>query len=66
MFDPQGENEPDHVTEARHLQALRLCQQCPAIVECEQWFDSLRPKDRPLGVIAGRLNIEPTRRRKAS
>lgn len=40
---------------AARTEALRLCAGCPERIPCGQWLDSLRPKDRPLGVIAGRL-----------
>lgn len=40
---------------AARTEALRLCAGCPERAPCGAWLDSLRPKDRPLGVIAGRL-----------
>lgn len=48
---------------AARAEALRLCSGCPELAPCGAWFDSLRPKDRPLGVIAGRLNTGRTPRR---
>jgi WhiB family transcriptional regulator, redox-sensing transcriptional regulator len=35
---------------------LHQCTRCPAIELCENYFLSLRPSQRPVGVIAGRLN----------
>lgn len=66
LFDPQGEDEPDETADARHLQALGLCAACPAIAACETWFESLPPRDRPLGVIAGQLNREPKKGKKSA
>lgn len=63
LFDPQDDDEPDEVADARHLQALGLCEACPAIVDCEAWFESLPPRKRPFGVIAGQLNREPRQRK---
>lgn len=40
---------------AARTQALRLCAGCPELAPCGAWLDTLRPKDRPLGVVAGRL-----------
>lgn len=42
-------------------EALRLCAGCPELAPCAAWFDGLRQKHRPLGVVAGRLNIGRTR-----
>ena len=43
--------------EVRDLQlaALAVCAVCPALDACRTWFDSLPPRDRPTGVIAGRI-----------
>lgn len=67
-FDSQRDDEPDEVADARHLQALGLCECCPALDACEQWFESLPLSQRPHGVIAGRLHREtkPRKRKKAS
>lgn len=35
--------------------ALRLCHQCPALLACTRWLESLPTDQRPLGVIAGRI-----------
>jgi WhiB family redox-sensing transcriptional regulator len=35
--------------------ALELCRTCPSLGDCRTWVDSLPPRDRPTGVIAGRI-----------
>lgn len=47
---------PDRV-EVQHARvvALQICQSCPALQPCRQWFGSLPAPQRPRGVIAGRL-----------
>jgi len=37
-------------------EALRICSGCPEIGPCGRWLDSLPPRQRPLGVVAGRIN----------
>jgi hypothetical protein len=36
--------------------AIEICNLCPEMSRCGEWLNSLRPKDRPLGVVAGRVN----------
>jgi len=36
-------------------EALAECRQCPALMLCREWLDSLEPRARPSGVIAGRV-----------
>lgn len=66
-FDPARPGEhPDSVGQ-RHLQALLLCDTCPARPPCEQWLGSLTPARRPPGVVAGRIVHPPKpRNRKAN
>jgi WhiB family redox-sensing transcriptional regulator len=54
-FDPVEQS--DNGAEVRDLQlaALAVCAVCPALDACRTWFDSLPPRDRPTGVIAGRI-----------
>lgn len=47
---------------AARAEALRLCAGCPELTPCGAWLDSLRPKDQPLGVVAGRLTSRTPRR----
>lgn len=49
LFDP-GEGRGAH-----HVRAIELCGRCPALQPCEEWFESLSAKERPRGVVAGRL-----------
>lgn len=46
---------PGDVEYARQ-HARDLCAVCPALNGCRAWLDSLPPNQRPLGVVAGRLN----------
>jgi hypothetical protein len=55
-FDPAAVREDPAVVEQRHAQALGLCQRCPSLTRCAEWLESLPPKRRPLGVIAGTIN----------
>jgi hypothetical protein len=36
--------------------ALRLCELCPALADCADWYDSLPLDERPTGVIAGQFH----------
>lgn len=56
LFDPREPNTDPETVEYAQNAALRLCRSCPALASCSQWFDSLPPRHRPLGVIAGRLH----------
>ena len=44
LFDPESSDQPA---------ALSLCASCTALQACRAWFDSLSPKHRPEGVVAG-------------
>jgi len=55
---------PDEVTYARQA-ALQLCVTCPALAACTTWVESLPPRQRPHGAIAGRVRTsQPARARK--
>jgi hypothetical protein len=62
LFDPADTHEPPAVVEARHAQALGLCGGCSALARCESWFNSLPPKHKPHGVVAGQLRPSPVGR----
>lgn len=47
-------DDPEEIEFAQHI-----CRSCPALADCRTWFDSLRPSQRPRGVVAGRLNKGP-------
>ena len=70
LFDPSGEHEPRPSVIRRHEAAVRLCRfTCPALTECELWFDQLPRSQRPAGVVAGHrpnLPAAPGRPRKES
>lgn len=36
------------------LLLAQFCEACPALKPCGEWVDSLRPSQRPSGVVAGR------------
>ncbi|AYE93450.1 hypothetical protein C0J29_00090 [Mycobacterium paragordonae] len=54
LFDPADLGEH---AQARHAQALGLCDRCPALDRCADWLTSLPEAKRPLGVIAGQLRL---------
>lgn len=60
LFDPAERDEHPDVVEQRHLQALGLCQHCPALDDCRRWIEGLRPSQRPAGVVGGEIR-EPAR-----
>ena len=62
LFDAAQPGEDPATVAARHAQALGLCEHCPALDRCREWFDSLKPSKRPLGVVAGRINPGPAGR----
>ncbi|ASL08453.1 hypothetical protein MYCODSM44623_01703 [Mycobacterium intracellulare subsp. chimaera] len=39
--------------------AVELCLSCPAMQRCAAWLDSLPPDQKPAGVVAGRLYVDP-------
>lgn len=57
LFDASETDGPKAAAAERYAQALGLCEHCPSLEPCSDWFDSLRPSQRPEGVIAGRLNV---------
>lgn len=56
LFDEQHPNESEATAAARHTQALGLCSRCPSLDPCRAWFDALPPRERPPGVVAGRVH----------
>jgi hypothetical protein len=47
---------------------IATCGRCPAQPECDHYWLSLRPCQRPLGVMAGRINrpAKPRKRKAAA
>ena len=62
LFDEQHPEESTGEARTRYAAAVAVCTGCPALDPCAAWFDSLRPRDRPTGVIAGRVHIPKQRR----
>lgn len=54
LFDLKPGTSTDR--DAVATQALALCRACPALANCQRWFESLPRKERPSGVVAGRIN----------
>ncbi|MCH9729885.1 MAG: hypothetical protein K0U84_09460 [Actinomycetia bacterium] len=45
--------------------AIAECQRCPALTDCREWFDGLKPSQRPEGVTAAKIHTrKPPRVRK--
>lgn len=63
-FDERAEGERKAVADARINAAVRVCQQCPELLRCREWFDSLAPGDRPPGVVAGVIHRPPARQQR--
>ncbi|BBZ60140.1 hypothetical protein [Mycolicibacterium monacense] len=62
LFDPPAPDaDPEDADHAQQI-ALRLCRDCPALAGCAVWFDTLPARQRPQGVVAGRIN-QPRRGR---
>lgn len=36
--------------------AIAICHSCPALPACKTWCDSLPPRQRPAGVVAGQVS----------
>jgi hypothetical protein len=66
LFDDATPGESDDVVAQRHLQALGLCERCPALFRCQDWFDELTPSQRPEGVVAGQVRRRRVRGRPKS
>ena len=60
LFDEAQPGERPTVVAQRHNQALGLCQHCPALDRCREWYESLPRRKRPTGVVAGRVH-QPAR-----
>lgn len=52
-FDGGHRGEDVESMHQRHALALRVCQRCPELGPCREWFDGLSATERPTGVVAG-------------
>jgi len=55
LFDPAAEHESILTVQARHAQALGLCEHCPALTRRQEWVATLPANQRPRGVVAGTI-----------
>lgn len=55
LFDPERQDEAHDTAQLRHRQAITLCEGCPALAACRAWVETLPPRKRPPGVVAGQL-----------
>lgn len=55
LFDPPADKEHPETVSQRHAQALSLCHGCEALPRCETWLLGLPMRQRPFGVVAGRV-----------
>lgn len=61
LFDPRPSGESEKAAAERHQKAVELCAGCPALAACQAWVEALPARERPLGVVAGRLVDEEVR-----
>jgi WhiB family redox-sensing transcriptional regulator len=61
LFDSAARGENPDTVAARHAQALGLCSRCPALPRCQDWYDALPPRRRPVGVVSGEVRTENQR-----
>lgn len=57
-FDAPGPSEDTEEVADRHRLALRVCASCPVLARCRDWLESLPPRERPAGVVAGAVQPE--------
>lgn len=70
LFDQtihEGRGAPATAVLDARSEALQLCATCTALTACRAWVNSLPPRHRPHGVIAGQVRTsQPARPRKAA
>jgi hypothetical protein len=54
LFDPLDQSDPNRP--GVEAEALSICQRCRVLPECQRWVDSLPPKERCGGIVAGRID----------
>ena len=57
-YDPPAANEDRDDVRDRHRLAVAVCRGCPALADCRRWLDALPQRQRPFGVVAGRVRSE--------
>lgn len=53
LFDAPEPGVDTENTRNSEQRALRLCAECPSLVRCRAWLESLPKSKRPPGVVAG-------------
>lgn len=66
LFDEARIGEGRDTVAQRHRQAIGLCEHCPSLQRCSDWYAALPRRQRPAGVVAGRIRGNPVGRPKAS
>lgn len=68
LFDAtvhESRGAPTAAVLSARTEALAICNSCPALAACTTWVESLPPRQRPHGAIAGRIRTsQPARARK--
>jgi WhiB family redox-sensing transcriptional regulator len=64
LFDAQPEDMHPDIARRLESTALVICQTCPELEPCRNWFDGLEPHQQPYGVTAGMVRRERRRRRR--
>jgi hypothetical protein len=54
LFDPPADSDPDDLAYA-NAAAAQECEQCPAMEACLRWIEGLPKRERPTGIVAGRV-----------
>lgn len=57
---------PNTSVSTARRKALDICATCPALAACTAWIESLPPRHRPHGVVAGKVNTGQRGRREPS
>jgi hypothetical protein len=55
IFDPPERGGVSRSQVMNQERALRMCRRCPCLAECRRFYDSLPARQRPTGVVAGRV-----------
>ncbi|SBS75599.1 conserved hypothetical protein [uncultured Mycobacterium sp.] len=58
-IDHDCDGEPPEAREERLHRAVAVCHGCPALTACRTWLDGLSARQRPTGVVAGRVVERP-------